>query len=470
MSQAKAKPKSEVNIPKYLGAIAIGVAIALIPPPAGLTSQSMQFLGIFIGMIAGMLMNAAQMWVMTNTAALFTVTLGLASFKEVYAEFAGTTIWMVLSVVAFAGCLSGSGLMKRIAFTVLKIFPPSFTGQALAILTASTAIGPLIPSSTAKLAVMAPFTAQIAAETGLAPHSRGLKGLFFVMFTAAFIAAPIFLTGSNITFIMLGMIPSEVAAPFTWMYWFQGAAVWGIVTLALTAIYTVIFLKPETPISMSKDFISEKIAEMGPMSANEKTGLITLVFAMVMWITVEMHGINATVVSWVALLVMHFTGQFGSRDVAKMPWALCLMFGPMMGVVALMRPLGVSDWIASMLGGVSALIPNAFVFIIVTTLLTWVMRLVIDQISILAIAVAIFGPIAASLGINMWIVIFLAWVNAQQWVLPHNNISIFQTLGMMGGDDVLAYKDVQSLTFVHMAISLVASLASVPMWKIMGLM
>lgn len=470
MGSEKVKTQSEVRPLRLAAVVALGVLIAFIPPSAALSAQAMQFLGICAAMIVGMMINAAPMWAMTSLAALTAIILKIATFEEIYSQFAGTTIWMILGVVAFASCLSESGLMRRIAFSILKLFPASFSGQVLAILSAGTVLGPLIPSATAKLAVMAPFSAQLAKDTGIKPHSRGMRGLFFIMFSSAFLSTPMFLTATNMNFIMLGMLPQEVAAEFTWVNWFKAAGVWGAVLLLLSAIFTILFLKPDEEINISKEFTARMLAEMGPMSTDEKVGLATLAGAMLLWLTANLHGISSAVVAWLALLVMHFAGQFKSADIMKkMPWGLVLMFGPMMGFVSLMEPLGVTQWLAGLFSGVSALIPNALVFVLVFVPIIWALRLVIDQFSVLAISIAVFGPIASGLGINLWVVVFLAWANAQQWLLPHSNVDLLQTLEMTGSD-VIVYKDVRLLSFVYMVIGLIASIASVPVWRLLNLL
>jgi Di- and tricarboxylate transporters len=469
MSQEKAKPKSEINITRVLITIAVGVIVAFIPPPTGLTVLSMRYLGIFLAMIIGMVINAAPTWVVSTLSALAMVGFKLTSMSKVMANYAGSTVWMLLAVMGFAGCVAQSGLMKRIAFNVLKFFPPTFTGQVLAISAASIVLTPLIPSTSAKLAVLAPFTASIAAETGLEPHSKGLKGLTFSLFNICFVGAFAVLTGSNGNFILLGFVPAAEAASFTWMYWFRASIVWWIVLVVCSILVSIFFFQPEKPINMSADFIKSRLAELGPMSMDEKICMATLIGAVGMWMTESMHGVSSAVVAWLAFTVMIFRGLFTSRDVGtKLPWGLILFFASMMGVVDYMGESGLTGWIAELLGPiVGKVIPNAFVFVIVLTVVTWLIRLGVDSISILAINVAIFGPVATLLGINPWLVVWLTFVNGQQWILPHNQIQLLQCSAMMGG--VIDHKDMQGMTWFYMIISLAGSLISVPVWVAMGL-
>ena len=117
---------------------------------------------------------------------------------------------------------------------------------------------------------------------------------------------------------------------------------------------------------------------------------------------------------------------------------------------------------------VSNLIPNSFVFVVILVIAVWIIRLFVDSLSTMAIIPTVFGPVAAILGINPLLVVWLSFVNGQEWILPHNTPSMLQSSIMMGG--VVDHKDVRNLSFVYMAIALIASLVSIPVWSGMGLM
>ena len=469
-SEAKPKPKSEFNVVKLAIVGAVSLAIGLIPPPEGIEAVGMHFIAGFIFMVGAMLTGAAPMWGATNLTGVIMVLTKTIPLSVVYGAWSGSTIWMVIGVISMAGILTKTGVMKRVAYAVMSIFPPTYTGQVLALTTTSVVLSPIIPSSSAKIAIVTPLAAALGKEIGLEPHSKGLVGLWFIVMMNAFVLAHTFLTGSNITFMMLGMMPAEVAGPMSdWMTWFSATWVWGIVIIVGSVFATLLTCKPKEAVSMTKSYIQEKIAELGPWSKNEKIGITTLGFCVVMWLTAGIHKIDATSVTWVGVFVLAIAGMITTRETAlDFPWAMIFMFAPMMGMVDYMRPAGVTDFLAGVLGPVIApLIPNAFVFVIVEIVIIMVLRLFLDQISILAIAVAVLFPIAAVVGVSPWVVMFLTWANAQIWILPHNNLLTIQMAGMMGG--TLEFKDMQPMTWWYMIITAIGSLASVPLWIGLGL-
>ena len=141
----------------------------------------------------------------------------------------------------------------------------------------------------------------------------------------------------------------------------------------------------------------------------------------------------------------------------------------LLGMADYMGSSGVSEWIYGVLARVvGRFIPNSFVFVIVLVIVTWLVRLFVDSLSTMAIIPTVFGPIATLLGINPLLVVWLSFVNGQQWVLPHNTPQMLQSAVMMG--NAIDHEDVRNLSFVYMVIALIGSLVSVPVWSAMGLM
>ena len=461
--------KSEVNLVRVLISIIVGVVVALLPPPEGLTSETMRYLGVFAAMIVGLLSRAAPNWLVTITCCMSMILLGLSDIGTILSNFSSQNIWLPLAIVGFAGCLEKSGVLRRIAFNVYKLFPASYTGQVLAVSAASLVLTPLVPSTSAKLGVLSPFTASLAGEAGIQPHSRGMKGLWFVLFNICYVSAFCVLTGSNGNFLILGFAPEDQAAKFTWLYWLLMCVVWLVIMVLLSILFVIIFMKPEQPITVSKDTVRQRLEELGPMSKDEKFCVAVLVCAVALWITESYHGIGTVVVAWAALLAMMVRGLFTSKDISRLPWQFFMFLAGLLGMADYMGSSGVSEWFSGVLAPVvGRFIPNSFVFVIVLVIVTWLVRLFVDSLSTMAIIPTVFGPIATLLGINPLLVVWLSFVNGQQWVLPHNTPQMLQSAVMMG--NAIDHEDVRNLSFVYMVIALIGSLVSVPVWSAMALM
>ena len=296
-----------------------------------------------------------------------------------------------------------------------------------------------------------------------------MKGLWFVLFNICYVSAFCVLTGSNGNFLILGFAPEDQAAKFTWLYWLLMCVVWLVIMVLLSILFVIIFMKPEQPITVSKDTVRQRLEELGPMSKDEKFCVAVLVCAVALWITESYHGIGTVVVAWAALLAMMVRGLFTSKDISRLPWQFFMFLAGLLGMADYMGSSGVSEWFSGVLAPVvGRFIPNSFVFVIVLVIVTWLVRLFVDSLSTMAIIPTVFGPIAPLLGINPLLVVWLSFVNGQQWVLPHNTPQMLQSAVMMG--NAIDHEDVRNLSFVYMVIALIGSLVSVPVWSAMGLM
>ncbi|MCL1913375.1 MAG: anion permease [Eubacteriaceae bacterium] len=470
-SHSSEAPKSEVHITKTLVVAAVAAAISFIPPPEGLTVVSMRFIACFFFMVASMLANALPMWAAANMAGIAMVLFKILPFTTVYSAWSSSTIWMVLGVMTLATILGDTGLMRRIAFVILSWFPPNFAGTAIAITIASLVLGPIVPSSSAKMAILTPFAGTLGKEIGLKPNSKSIVGLWFLVNINVMIIAVAFLTGSNITFMLLGMLPAETSVGLrSWMGWFSNTWIWLVIMVAGSVLYTLFFMKPKEQATMSKDVVKKMLEDLGPMSRNEKISAFVLTFCVLLWLTSDIHKIDNGVVTWLGIFILVMFGLMTTADTySKLPFGMIFMFAPMMGLIEGLTPLGITGFIAATLGPVlTALIPNGFVFVIVVVLVTFALRMFVDQISILAVAASVFIPIAMAMGINPWVAMFAMWSSSYIWIMPHNNFLVIQMSGLMG--NVFEFKDAQPLTWIYMGLTLIGNIASVPLWMAAGML
>ena len=165
----------------YAGAVAgvvLGVVIALALPAAGLSAQAAQAMGILVWAIVWWVLRIFPEMVTAFIMAVLFIAVAGIPVDTVFASFAGETWWLLFAAFGLGVGMKESGLVTRIAHVVLSKFPSTFKAQAAAIIASGTVIGPLIPSMSAKLAVITPLSFGIGESLGYQPKSREMNGLF----------------------------------------------------------------------------------------------------------------------------------------------------------------------------------------------------------------------------------------------------------------------------------------------------
>ena len=270
----KGKGFNVVKLLKIIIPIIIAVLIAMIAPPEGLTVESMRFAGIFICLIIWMVLNVWPDFVITIVGLCAFVVFGVCSFGDAFSPFAGSSVWLVIGAFGLSAGVAKSGLLKRLSFMILKVFPENFQGQVTALFTTGLVISPLIPSLNAKAAILAPFSAQISESLGYEKGSKGARGLFGAMAIATTILGMAFYSGAVPVFTLIGMMPEEQQAGMSWISWFSGTWLWLIIMLVLYFLAIIMLYKPAQGAKTAEKGLAKKQLEaLGPMSRKEKISI-----------------------------------------------------------------------------------------------------------------------------------------------------------------------------------------------------
>lgn len=455
---------------------------------SGLSNASFIYAGVFLAVILLLLTQALPNWVVVMAAsALLILTDALCvktgSFGEsvftttgLFGAFSGGTVWLIIMVFALSAGIGNSGLLNRIALYILSIFPPTYTGAVFAMMLTGTVLSPLIPSVNAKVNILIPFATSTTEEMGIKPKSKGALGLFSACYLPAYLGGNAFLTGSVYASVICGFITTyadtlgAAGATFSWTSWFAAACIWFIVLLVGTFIFCAIFCRPKEKVEFSKDFYQKRIKELGPMKKKEKIAAVILLSALVLWSTSSLHGMDTGMIGWAAICIMCATGLLEPNDInTKVPWALIIFIGSLLGMSSYMSTLGWSDAIAGVLSPVLApVVANPVLFVIVLCIFTYLLRFVIiEQNTALVVVMAIFGGLMAAAGINLYVLIFVEFMSSMCWTTTYMNPFSMATLGVAGGKYV-TFKEMQKSSLFYMVINLAGCLASLPLWYALG--
>lgn len=455
-----------------IAGIAVGVGFALVPAPAGLDPSAMRFFGVFAAFIIWMLMGTAAMHVCALVAMALLVIMGVADFGTVFAPFAGTTVWLIIAGFGLAGALIKCGLLKRIAFFIMRFFPENYRGQLASMFTAGLAVSPLLPSVNAKAVLMTPISIQVADAIGFKNHSRGMAGLWSASYYSSALFGNAFFTGSLWVFVILGFLNSEQSAQWNFVSWLSITWVWLLVVIVLGFVAMLMLFKPEEKLDLPKGFAKQAFKDLGPMSRAEKVAGVTIVVAILLWMTESMHGIPSAVVAVAALAAISVFGDFSGEDFrTRIPWETAVLVGGVISVANMVPYLSIDAWLGTVLGPVlTPLMGNLFIFVPIMCVLVYLLRCVeIASIPTGTIFFAVFGSVAIAQGIDPVVLLFILFTSVQLWSLPYNQPCEIAALASSGGSEVIAHGDVVKSSHAFMVINIIALMASVPLWMALGL-
>ncbi len=458
-----------IGLELALGLLILGIS-CVCPCPEGLTRQGVKYIGVLLCMLYFLIVNICSEYIVVMFTLAACVFLKVESFQGIFSAFSNTTVWLLIGVLPFGVVISRSGLMKRVALYVLKLFPGTYQGQLLALSVAGIVISPMIPSITAKASILAPFAVNVAEEMGFEKKSRGMMGLFMAVYLMGAVSGHVFYSGSMNVFIMLGLLPQEMQGMFTWGSWLAATFLWGLCIYILGFLAMLFLYRPEKRKPMSPDYIPNKIKEMGPMSPEEKKVAIVLAVTLLGWVTKSVHGVSEAAIALAAYFLLTLMGMTKKQEFrGNVAWDMIIFIGGLMCMATMMTDLGVDVWMAELLSPyIAPMLTNEYIFVISLSLLVAVSRyFVVSAISAVSLFYIVFAGPAQAAGISPWVTAFVITTIGQLWSTEYNSTTYLTSVAVVG-EDALDFKQAVKMSHAYVVISIIGFVISIPLWKHLG--
>lgn len=293
--------------------IPLGVWIAFITPPDGLSPQTMKALGITVWAVGWWITQIVPEYVTGLLMCVFWAATKCVPFQTAFATFSTSGWWIMVGAFALGAVAGKTGLLKRISLCVLHLFPASFAGQVWGLIASGTVISPLIPSINAKATLSTPIALNISDELDMERKKAGACGLFGACYVGFVLAGHMFMSGSFTHYVLVGMLPPEYRG-VTWLDWLLWSLPWGLVMLVGMGLYIIWAYKPSKSVRLTKDNVAEQIRNLGPLSREERITLWTLIITLLLWMTEAWHGISSGEVAVTAMCVLLMSKVMDRKD------------------------------------------------------------------------------------------------------------------------------------------------------------
>jgi DASS family divalent anion:Na+ symporter len=453
-------------------ALAFGVpaGLWLVPPPGGFSRAGWHVSLIVLGAALGWLFEPLPDFAIAFLMAAAWGVAGLAPVSLVFSGFA-TSAWVVtLGSIALAVAMARSGLLFRIALFLLRTFPATHRGQALALLFGGILVTPLVPLGLARVAAVTPLTQDLAQALRYRPRSRGSAGLAFAGLVGYGLFGSMFLTGLAMNFFVVALLSPSDRARFDWLHWLVGTVPAGVILAAGAVFVLGAFFRPESAPKITADLIHSQQRALRGLSRREWVaigGVGVLVVGLLVQPLVRLDA------AWLALgaLIVCLGGGLLDRGAFRsaLDWGFLTMFGILLSTDGVLHHVGVDRWIAGLLTPIARYVPDPGALVVLLAVFVVACRLVLPWIPATLLLALALVPAAGELGLSPWVVGFVVLFAATTWI--HPNQSDFCRL-VREGSHGEAFTNRQGLALgaAMTAVMLIAVAASVPYWRALGLL
>jgi L-tartrate/succinate antiporter len=343
---------------KSLIPVILGIIIALLPAPQGLTLTAWYYFAIFGAVILALILEPIPAAAIGFIGVFLVAVLGLAgpkpsdSIRWALSGFSNTTVWLIFGAFMFALGYEKTGLGRRIALVLVNLLGKSTLGLGYAIAFSDLIIAPFTPSNTARSAgTIFPIIRNIPGLYGSAPGETTRKIGAYIMWTAlatTCVTSSMFITSLAPNLLALELVNKTAKISISWTEWFIGFLPVGVILFSVLPYLIYKIYPPE--IKSSGDvqvWAKQELVKIGKFTRKELVMALLATLALILWI---FGGkiVDATTAAGVVISLMVITGIVTWDDILsnKAAWNVLVWFATLVAMADGLNRVGFVTWFA----------------------------------------------------------------------------------------------------------------------------
>jgi DASS family divalent anion:Na+ symporter len=337
----------------------VGIALLImffIAPPVGVEPLGWRAFIIFSTTLILVITKVYDMGVVSFIALSLLVGTHTVSLDQALLKFSYPITWLVVLAFFIAKGFVLSGLGTRIALGLSAYAGSTPLRLAYALIGAEVMMAPFIPSNTARGGGLVFPVAQSLGDNIFGKPEDGQKHyrqwnafLLYSCFQANLISSALFLTamaGNPI----IANLASDMGFELTWVRWFVGGALPGLVALILTPLILHLLIRPSQPIPEGLSHQTKQAYNnLGSISSREKMMSLTFVFLLISWVFGPWVGIHPTAAALFAVTVLLASEVLSWKDLATdhHAWTTYVWLSVLFTLTTVMKDHGFVTWVAN---------------------------------------------------------------------------------------------------------------------------
>lgn len=331
-------------------AIMCMLLVWFMPTPAGLSLVGKKALVLFSGVFVLYLTEAIPLAITSLAVVPGAVLLGATNLKGALDGFASSSVYLLVAAFVLATAMVKTKLAERITYVILSKIGCSTRNITIGVTLANICLAFLVPSSTARTAILLPVCLSIIETFKAEGRSNFAIGLLLTLaFTNATMGAGI-LTATVPNPVTLDFIAKAGGPAISYVDWLVFGFPPALIMTFFTWWYIQWVYRPErSEIPGGQEHIDEKLAQFGRMTSDEWRALTVFVIVVALWATGSWTKIDATTACLIGVVLL-FLPKFGVltwNDANKgVSWQVVLVCGGGISLGELLMKTGAAKWIA----------------------------------------------------------------------------------------------------------------------------
>lgn len=337
--------------------IVTGAIIWFSAVPDGLTIEAWHLFAIFLTTILAFITGPASMGVLSLLAIVVATLTKVLPVNAALSGFSNSTIWLIVAAFLLSRGFIKTGLGKRVAFILIRLFGKSPIRLAYTLLVSDLLLAPATPSNTARTGgVVFPIARALAEAFDSEPNGTRRKiGAYLIQVIAqtSGVTSAMFMTSNAPNPMIVSLVVASFAVSMSWGEWALAGIVPGLLSLVLIPLVLYKVYPPEIrDTSQARTIADQELKNMGNFTYQELIMLIVFVGCLGLWATGTITGINATVVALLGVVILLITHVIEWSDVKKEQgaWDTLVWMGTLIALATQLSKLGFIPWLATVTG------------------------------------------------------------------------------------------------------------------------
>ncbi|WP_024954474.1 DASS family sodium-coupled anion symporter [Sulfurospirillum arcachonense] len=349
---------------KMIIPLVIGIVVAICPTPEGLSTDAQYFFAIFLGLVAALVLEPIPGPLLGLISVMLVAGFGLigetakASRSWALSGFSSGTVWLIFAAFMFALGYKKSGLGKRIALILIKLFGKTSLGLGYAVAFADLLLSPFIPSNTARSGgTIFPIAVNIPELFDSTPDNNPEKigsYISWVALATTCVTSSMFLTALAPNILAIALVEKGTGILINWNQWFTSLAMITIPLFLAVPLITYLIYPPEQKHSPEAPIWADKeLKKIGKITQKEFFMLGLGFLAVLMWVFSDLIGINGTISAIIILCLLILTNVFTWEDVIsnKGAFHVFIFVATLVTMAGGLKKVGFLKWISGLVAG-----------------------------------------------------------------------------------------------------------------------
>ena len=350
----------------------VGLILAVLPAPAGLTPGAWTFFALFAAVVVGLILEPIPAAAVGFIGVTLATVLGLVdpdpakSLAWGLAGFSNGTVWLIFAAFMFALGYQKTGLGKRLGLMLVRLLGKRTLGLGFAVAISDLILAPFMPSNTARSGgTLFPILRNIPGLYGSEPGPTSRKIGSYIMWTAlaaTCVTSSMFITALAPNLLALDAVTKATKLTISWADWTIGFLPAGILLLIGVPLLTYLLNPPEIKVSAEVPaWAGSELTKMGGISRNELIMAGLALLSLGLWIFGQ-SAINATTVALIVISLMLVTGVIVWEEILanKAAWNVLVWFATLVALADGLVKVGFTTWLgkgaAAMFAGFSPVV------------------------------------------------------------------------------------------------------------------